>query len=387
MPFDAGAAVGKLGLDTSGFTGGMLRAEGIAKLFPSVVTSFLANPLLGVIDLAKQAASAIVDMFRAGTDAQDKFAKGARSLGIDPNEWRLLGRVAKLSGSDVETLTQSMRFLQRQQAEAASGNKEAAETFNRWGIAITDTNGRLLNAQQMFFAVSDAIATIPDSANRTQLAMDLLSRGGGSLVDMLQQGSSAIREQMREADLLGLHLSAASDKSAESWNDTIDTIGFAWEDLTMVMAEPIRDSLTPVLNQITEWMRSNAEGIKAAIKEISALVIGLVEVVMELVAGLGLVLEQLEKIGIKAKDIQNLLRFTSPAAWFMGYVSDRGHEIMDKGGGGGGRTGSSTTTINVPVTATVDWRYSFLATVKRSLTAAELAGLGRPSGDNVKFVP
>ena len=45
--FDAGGITSKLSLDVSGYAQGMLQATSIAQMFPSVVTSFLANPLLG----------------------------------------------------------------------------------------------------------------------------------------------------------------------------------------------------------------------------------------------------------------------------------------------------------------------------------------------------
>ena len=48
-----------LRLNMSPFATGMMQAQSIASIFPSAVQSFLASPLLGVIDLAKQVASGI----------------------------------------------------------------------------------------------------------------------------------------------------------------------------------------------------------------------------------------------------------------------------------------------------------------------------------------
>src|SRR5688500_14945260 len=51
-----------MGIDISGYTGGILRAESIARLFPGVVQNFLASPLLGVIGIAQAAGRALGDM-------------------------------------------------------------------------------------------------------------------------------------------------------------------------------------------------------------------------------------------------------------------------------------------------------------------------------------
>lgn len=58
--FDAGGIASTLGLDLSDFAKGMVEANSIAAAFPAVVTSFLANPLLGIIQVAEKAASAVI---------------------------------------------------------------------------------------------------------------------------------------------------------------------------------------------------------------------------------------------------------------------------------------------------------------------------------------
>src|SRR2546426_11124158 len=63
MSFDAGAIVGSLQLNISPFAQGMLQAESIAKLFPAVVTNFMANPLLGLVGIAETAAHGIEHAF------------------------------------------------------------------------------------------------------------------------------------------------------------------------------------------------------------------------------------------------------------------------------------------------------------------------------------
>jgi tape measure domain-containing protein len=59
--FQAGSIASTLGLDISPFAQGMLQATSIAQIFPATVTNFLANPLLGVIGIAKDLGSAMTD--------------------------------------------------------------------------------------------------------------------------------------------------------------------------------------------------------------------------------------------------------------------------------------------------------------------------------------
>ncbi|MGE5608995.1 MAG: hypothetical protein ACM359_07060, partial [Bacillota bacterium] len=75
--FDAGAAVGTLGLDTSGFVRGLMTAEGLMQMFPSWVTNFMANPLLGFVGILQDSARAIaawVGQIAELDDAADELA-------------------------------------------------------------------------------------------------------------------------------------------------------------------------------------------------------------------------------------------------------------------------------------------------------------------------
>ena len=62
MSFDAGSITGSLKFDISEFTSSILSAQSIAGIFPSVVTSYLVNPLLGFVETVKEAGRAILDL-------------------------------------------------------------------------------------------------------------------------------------------------------------------------------------------------------------------------------------------------------------------------------------------------------------------------------------
>jgi tape measure domain-containing protein len=66
MSFNAGSITSTLGLDTDPFARGMLRAQGIMSVFPQSVTTFMANPLLGVLNLTREIGGAFTDMVKRG---------------------------------------------------------------------------------------------------------------------------------------------------------------------------------------------------------------------------------------------------------------------------------------------------------------------------------
>src|SRR5438045_4338307 len=98
MSFDAGSAVSKLDLDNSGFMRGMLQAQTVSQLFPATVTNFLANPLLGLIGIAKDASEAIVGAFTSVARAADNAGEAAEQAGVSVQFLTSVGQVAKDAG-------------------------------------------------------------------------------------------------------------------------------------------------------------------------------------------------------------------------------------------------------------------------------------------------
>ena len=80
--FSAGSIVGRLVLDTSGYTGGMLQANALTGVFGSTLSGFLVSPLLGALGLIKQVGGALLDMATAGLGTGVKLAAEAEQAEI-----------------------------------------------------------------------------------------------------------------------------------------------------------------------------------------------------------------------------------------------------------------------------------------------------------------
>src|SRR5690348_3559047 len=131
MSFDAGAITGSLELDISHFAHGMIEATSISELFPEVVRSFMANPLLGLIDLAEEAAKSIREAFESTSEAVHALGVESIRAGVSAQFLEGLGDAARSQKVGIEEIAHSMAFLNRNIAEAASGNKDVKLVFDQ----------------------------------------------------------------------------------------------------------------------------------------------------------------------------------------------------------------------------------------------------------------
>ena len=134
--------------------------------------------------------------------------------GITTEGLQRLELAGKLTGVSLEQMTSGVNMLQKR---LAGGDDNAVRAVNTLHLSLTD----LLKSSpdEMMIRISEAIATIPDPAERTRVAMELLGRSGAALLPVL---TSNMREVGESAHVMSNEAVAGLD-----WfGDTLDKLAF-----------------------------------------------------------------------------------------------------------------------------------------------------------------
>ncbi|PLU75843.1 hypothetical protein BMJ22_21050, partial [Sinorhizobium medicae] len=83
---------------------------------------------------------------------------------------------ADLSGVSIEGVANGFKKLSTNMADAAGGNKTAAEVFTQLGVAATNADGSLRSSSAVLLDVADKFAAMEDGAQKTALAVQLFGR-------------------------------------------------------------------------------------------------------------------------------------------------------------------------------------------------------------------
>lgn len=278
---DAGNVRGGIDWDISSYTKGMLQAETIAKLFPDVVTDFIAHPLLGLVGIAEKTFEEVKKAIEIGIDAAKEYAATAKeiafanaeasesadALGLNVETYTALSAASRLVGADSMALSESIKFLNRNMADAVEGNKELRLEFVQMGVSVVDAAGNLRGSEDVFFDVADAIARMPDAAMRTRYAMDLMGRGAEDMLPFLSRGSVGIRQLMDEARRFGVVTSKNAAESGESFRHLKLDWDLLWEGIEKRATEPAIDLIAKNFDKLQASMFGisdhAADGIKA----------------------------------------------------------------------------------------------------------------------------
>jgi hypothetical protein len=272
--FDAGGIASKLNLDVTGFAGGMLQATSIAEAFPPVVTAFLANPLLGFIEVGKLAAAAAKTVGTAWLDAikeiggaADDAGESAAKLGVSVEFLTGWGAAFKDAGSSAEGLADALKFLNKNASEAAGGNETAVKAFGQLGISADFLKSNLGNTEAMARKVFDALGALPTAAQRSNVAMDLLGRGGSDLGAALGGGSKGLDEFAARITRLGGTISTDLAGAGDKFGTLVTEVDAAIMGIKKAAAEPVLKFLQEHFGDVEKGIEVSAAAIRKMVED------------------------------------------------------------------------------------------------------------------------
>jgi phage-related protein len=254
-----------LGLDVSPFGAGMLQATAIAQVFPATVTNFLANPLLGLIGIASEAASAIKSAFLDVAHAADDAGESAAKLGVSVEFLTGMGRAAADAGSSMEGFGDALKFLNKNAADAGSGSASAVASFTAIGVSATDAAGHIKPTEELFREVADAIGKLDDPAKRTAAAMDLLGRGGSDMLAAIGGGAGGLQEMSDLFGRLGANIDDGLAQSGDKFGTLETIVGAAVDGMKNSLAAPILGAFEDNFDAIVEKIVAFSDQVRPAL--------------------------------------------------------------------------------------------------------------------------
>lgn len=244
---DASGDMSTLGKETK--TAGK-EAEGAANGGWSIAKELLA-------ELAKQAIQAAIDglkklgaaMKDAVTDSAafaDEVNTLAKQTHLSTDTIQELYYATDLMDVPVETVSKSLTKLTNTMADAADGNASAAEKFEALGISVTNADGSMRSAEDVFMDAVDALGGIQNEAERDAAAYDLFGRSAKELNPLIDMGSEGFAELKQEAHDAGAVMDGEALDSLNGVSDAMERMDQA----SMVVQRNFAVALAPAIEAV-----------------------------------------------------------------------------------------------------------------------------------------
>ena len=182
----------------------------------------------------------------------------------------------------------------------------ANKTFQKLGISVTNADGSLRDATDVFYESLDALSQIQNETERDQAAMELFGKSADSLAGIIDDGGAALKAYGKEAEDMGLILSGETIDNLNTLNDVVDKTKATFTGAFAKAGATLAETFAPALEKAAAFAQTLADKIANVSPETLKLITGIagvVAVVSPLLVGIGKVTIGLGKVAEAAPKV------------------------------------------------------------------------------------
>lgn len=204
------------------------------------------------------AGTAVAVMVRNAVKDIDQLALMSTQIGLTTENLSNLRYAAEqMAGVSEGQFDMALRRMTRRIAEAAEGGGPAAAALRAIGLEADKLSK--MSPDEQFRKLADAMKSTENQGSRLRATMAIFDTEGMPLVNMLRQGSEAIREFEQEAEQLGITVDGTTAAAAKEFTRQLTVLDGVKQGLvTRITAEVL-----PVLVQLTSKFTDSAKGADA----------------------------------------------------------------------------------------------------------------------------
>src|SRR6185437_14167609 len=236
---------GSIGAELSGIFSGVGSAvsEMASKMSSAKgLSGALAIGFGGLATAGIAAAGALATMAISGSDLVDKLSNMSQMTGISIRDLQTLGAMGATANVPLESVVDATRKF----SEALTGTQRGGANLNgmlqELGITSRDMNTALGQ-------LADAFSKMPDGAEKSAMAVELLGRSGLQLIPLLNQGKSGIQEFSDMVSQFGPNIDTNAIRATDEWQKSTERLTLSWDRFKTSLAGGVS-----VLSKIVDGM-------------------------------------------------------------------------------------------------------------------------------------
>jgi hypothetical protein len=178
----------------------------------------------------------------------------ANKLGLSTDELQKFQFVAGTVGVEGEDAAYSLQFLNRAIGQAVTGGGEAAKTFQKLGVHVKDSSGKVRGIDDVMGDLADSFMGLGSQQERTAYAMQLFGRQGAAMVPILSKGRDGIEDLNKEFYELGGGMSQEFIKKAKQVEEEEKKLHLGLVGLKTSIAGAVLPYVLQLVKHFKEWV-------------------------------------------------------------------------------------------------------------------------------------
>ncbi len=267
----AGQAFVELFADDSRLVRGLKNASRRLKAWGRSVTAIGRRVMLAGTAALGGAFAAAKTFARMG----DVVQKMAKRTGLSAEALSELSFAAEQSGTDLASLENGLRRMQRTIGDALQGLSTAEDALAMLGLSVQQL--LRLAPKEQFKLIADRIARIEDPTLKAAAAMEVFGRSGTMLLPLMERGAAGIEALQKQARELGLTISTKDANAAAELTDALNVLwrvvkagAFAIGAALATSLKNFVDKAADVVKHVADWVRENRQLVATVLKVAAA---------------------------------------------------------------------------------------------------------------------
>lgn len=215
----------------------------------------LAGGFAAVATAIVKAEKALISMTKEAASNADDLLTLASVTGTTTDSVQELNYMADLTDVSMDRIKDSLKETTNKMQEAAAGTGDAYDAYQRLGVEITNADGSLRSAQDVFYDTIDALGEIKNQTERDALAMDLMSESAQELNPLIDLGGEKMRAYAQEAHDMGYVLDNDALKSLQGVDDAYSRLQNTQEGVKNQLAAEFAPYLEEFYGDVTSGIK------------------------------------------------------------------------------------------------------------------------------------
>lgn len=266
---DSGKEMGNLGDVVSGLTSKLgIQLPDSMKSSMNAMGSLdaqslaLAGGFAAVAAAIVKAEKAMISMTKESAAFADNIITLSMQTGQSTQQLQEFSYATELIDVSVDTLQGSLTKLTNNMQDTMNGTGNAKASFEALGVSVTNADGSMRSANEVFYETIDALGQVKNETERDAMSMDIFGRSAQDLNPLIIQGSKTLKAYADEAHNMGYVLDDEALSALGAVDDAYQRLQKTQEGVKNQLAVEFAPYLEEFYGDVTTMVKDGGKAIK-----------------------------------------------------------------------------------------------------------------------------
>lgn len=271
----------------------------------------LAGGFAAVAAAIVKVKKAMISMTKESAAFADNIITLSMQTGQSTEQLQEFSYATELIDVSVDTLQGSLTKLTNNMQDTMNGTGNAKASFEALGVSVTNADGSMRSANDVFYETIDALGQVKNETERDAMSMDIFGRSAQDLNPLIIQGSKTLKAYADEAHNVGYVLDDEALSALGAVDDAYQRLQKTQEGVKNQLAVEFAPYLEEFYGDATQGVKDLGKAIKDS---------GIVDAFGMLLETVGDILNPMSDLsGNRVPALTNALR---PLAEVMALIAD-----------------------------------------------------------------